>query len=105
MIISLILNAQPSLNDTMGDLCADTLGGLLIAFIGYFLIKRGILRNFSKGFIIVIKRRRRRWCLIWGRIKKALQPKKTDADVIAPDEIEKLINAHVKRIIHEYFEG
>ena len=31
------LNAQPSLNDTMGDLFADTLGGLLIAFIGYFL--------------------------------------------------------------------
>jgi hypothetical protein len=42
------LGAQPSLNDTMGDLFADTLGGLLIAFIGYFLIKKGILRNFSK---------------------------------------------------------
>lgn len=42
------LNAQPSLNDTMGDLFADTLGGLLIAFIGYFLIKRGVLRSFSK---------------------------------------------------------
>jgi hypothetical protein len=44
------LSAQPSLNDTMGDLFADTLGGLLIAFIGYFLIKKGILRNFSKDF-------------------------------------------------------
>ena len=44
------LNAQPSLNDTIGDLFADTLGGLLIAFIGYFLIKRGILKNFSKNF-------------------------------------------------------
>jgi len=44
------LNAQPSLNDTMGDLFADTLGGLLIAFIGYFLINRGILRSFSKDF-------------------------------------------------------
>ena len=44
------LNTQPSLNDTMGDLFVDTLGGLLIAFIGYFLIKRGILRRFSKDF-------------------------------------------------------
>lgn len=44
------LNTQPSLNDTMGDLLADTLGGLLIAFIGYFLIKKHILRSFSKEF-------------------------------------------------------
>jgi hypothetical protein len=44
------LNTQPSLNDTMGDLFADTLGGLLIAYFGYFLIKRGILRSFSKDF-------------------------------------------------------
>jgi hypothetical protein len=44
------LNAQPSLNDTMGDLFADALGGLLISFIGFFLIKRGILKNFSKDF-------------------------------------------------------
>lgn len=44
------LNSQPSLNDTMGDLFADTLGGLLIAFVGYFLIKRGILKKFSKNF-------------------------------------------------------
>jgi len=44
------LNAQPSLNDTMGDLLADTLGGLFIALIGYFLIKRGIIKNFSKDF-------------------------------------------------------
>ena len=44
------LNAQPSIADTMGDLFADTLGGLLIAFIGYFLIKRDILRSFSKDF-------------------------------------------------------
>ena len=44
------LGAQPSLNDTMGDLFADTLGGLLIAFVGYFLINRGILRSFSKDF-------------------------------------------------------
>jgi len=44
------LETQPSLNDTMGDLFADTLGGLLIAFVGYFLIKRGILRSFSKDF-------------------------------------------------------
>jgi hypothetical protein len=44
------LETQPSLDDTMGDLFADTLGGLLIAFIGYFLIKRGILRRFSKDF-------------------------------------------------------
>jgi hypothetical protein len=44
------LNTQPSLNDTIGDLFADMLGGLLIAFIGYFLIKRGILRSFSKDF-------------------------------------------------------
>jgi len=44
------LNTQPGLDDTMGDLFADMLGGLLIAFIGYFLIKRGILRSFSKDF-------------------------------------------------------
>jgi hypothetical protein len=44
------LNTQPSLDDTMGDLFADTLGGLLIAFLGYFLIKRGILKRFSKDF-------------------------------------------------------
>lgn len=44
------LNAQPSLNDTIGDLFANTLGGLLVAFIGYFLIERGILRSFSKDF-------------------------------------------------------
>jgi hypothetical protein len=44
------LNTQPSLDDTMGDLFADTLGGLLIALFGYFLIKRGILRRFSKDF-------------------------------------------------------
>jgi len=42
------LNTQPSLDDTIGDLFADTLGGLLIAFFGYFLIKRGILRRFSR---------------------------------------------------------
>jgi hypothetical protein len=44
------LNTQPGLDDTMGDLFADTLGGLLIAFLGYFLIKRGILKTFSKDF-------------------------------------------------------
>ena len=44
------LNTQPSLDDTIGDLFADTLGGLLIAFFGFFLIKRGILRSFSKDF-------------------------------------------------------
>jgi len=44
------LNAQPSLDDTMGDLFADTLGGLFIAFIGFFLIKRGVLQSFSKNF-------------------------------------------------------
>ena len=44
------MNSQPSLNDTIGDLFADTLGGLFIAFIGYFLIKRGVLRHFSKDF-------------------------------------------------------
>ncbi len=44
------LNTQPSLNDTIGDLFADMLGGLLIALIGYFLIKRGVLRSFSKEF-------------------------------------------------------
>jgi hypothetical protein len=44
------LDAQPSLNDTIGDLFADTIGGLLIAFVGYFLIKRDILRSFSKDF-------------------------------------------------------
>jgi len=44
------LDTQPSLNDTMGDLLADTLGGLFIAVIGYFLIKRGILQRFSKNF-------------------------------------------------------
>ena len=43
-------NAQPSLDDTMGDLFADTLGGMFIALIGNFLIKRGILRRFSKEF-------------------------------------------------------
>ena len=30
--------------------------------------------------------------------KKALQPKKTDADVLAPEEIEKLINAHANTV-------
>ena len=43
-------NAQPGLDDTMGDLLADTLGGLFVAFIGYFLIKRGVLKKFSKNF-------------------------------------------------------
>jgi len=44
------LNAQPSISDTMGDLFADTLGGLFIACIGYFLIKKDVLRRFSKDF-------------------------------------------------------
>jgi len=44
------LNTQPSLDDTIGDLFADTIGGLLITFFGYFLIKRGILKSFSKNF-------------------------------------------------------
>jgi hypothetical protein len=44
------LYSQPSISDTMGDLFADTLGGLFIAFIGYFLIKRDILRKFSMDF-------------------------------------------------------
>jgi len=44
------LNTQPSLDDTMGDLFADTMGGLFIVIIGYFLIKRGILQNFAKNF-------------------------------------------------------
>jgi len=44
------LNAQPSLDDTMGDLFADTLGGIFIALIGYFLINRGVLKRFSKDF-------------------------------------------------------
>ena len=43
-------NSQPGLDDTMGDLFADTMGGLLIAFIGYFLIKRGVLKKLSKNF-------------------------------------------------------
>jgi len=41
-------NSQTSLNDTMGDLFADTLGGIFIGIIGFFLIKRGILQSFSK---------------------------------------------------------
>jgi hypothetical protein len=44
------IDTQPSLNDTIGDLFADTLGGLFIACIGYFLIKRRILQRFSKNF-------------------------------------------------------
>ena len=40
---------QPGLNDTMGDLFADTLGGLFIALIGYILIKRGVLKRFSRN--------------------------------------------------------
>jgi len=44
------LNAQPSIADTMGDLFADTLGGLFIAFIGFILIKKDVLRSFSKDF-------------------------------------------------------
>ncbi len=44
------LNAQPSIADTMADLFADTLGGLFIALIGFILIKKDILRSFSKDF-------------------------------------------------------
>jgi len=43
-------NTQPSLNDTMGDLFADAMGGLFITFIGYFLITRGVLKRFSENF-------------------------------------------------------
>jgi putative Mn2+ efflux pump MntP len=44
------LNAQPSLQDTMLDLLADTIGGVLMAFIGLYLIRKGILRNLTKDF-------------------------------------------------------
>ncbi len=44
------LNAQPSLQDTMLDLLADTLGGILMAFIGIYLIRKGILKNLTKDF-------------------------------------------------------
>ena len=43
-------NTQPNLNDTMGDLLADTMGGVLIGIVGYFLIRKDIVRSFSKDF-------------------------------------------------------
>lgn len=41
-------HTQPSLQDTMGDLLADALGGIVIAFLGYFLLKRNVLQRYSQ---------------------------------------------------------
>jgi len=42
------LNTQLGLTDTMGDLFADTLGGLFITFIGWFLIKTQAFKKMIK---------------------------------------------------------
>ncbi len=42
------LTSQVSLDDTMLDLVADTLGGIVMAFIGFLLIKRGVLHPIAR---------------------------------------------------------
>ena len=42
------LSSQVSLDDTMLDLVADTMGGIVMAFIGFILIKRGVLHPIAK---------------------------------------------------------
>jgi len=52
------------------------------------------LRNFFKWFYHCDKKTLPEVVSHLESNKKALQPKKTDADVLSPEEIEKLINAH-----------
>jgi uncharacterized membrane protein YjdF len=42
-------NSQVSLDDTMLDLLADSLGGLFMVIIGYLLIRRGVLQKIAKN--------------------------------------------------------
>lgn len=44
------LNAQPNLQDTMLDLLADTIGGVVMAVVGLYLIRKGVLRDLTKDF-------------------------------------------------------
>ena len=57
-------------------------------------ILKSKLRNFFKWFYHCDKKTLSEVVSHLESNKKALQPKKTDADVLSPDEIEKLINAH-----------
>lgn len=57
-------------------------------------ILKSKLRNFFKWFYHCDKKTLPEVVSHLESNKKALEPKKTDADVLAPDEIEKLINAH-----------
>jgi len=51
------LNSQPGLNDTMFDLLADTLGGIFIALIGFFLIKNGYVKKITNELNEKIRKR------------------------------------------------
>ena len=57
-------------------------------------ILKSKLRNFFKWFYHCDKKTLPEVVSHLESNKKALQPKKTDADVLSPEEIEKLINAH-----------
>lgn len=50
------LSSQVSLDDTMLDLIADTLGGIVMAFIGFLLIKRGVLHPIARDIKNQIKK-------------------------------------------------
>ena len=43
------LSTQPSLGDTMDDLLADSLGGLFVAIVGFFIIKKENFLRYTKN--------------------------------------------------------
>ena len=43
------LGSQINLDDTMLDLVADTLGGIVMSIIGYLLIKRNVLPTIAQN--------------------------------------------------------
>jgi len=59
------LNMQKSgLNDTMGDLIINAVGGSVAAITGFFYLRghrRGVLNRFIRQFMLVNKRFYRRW--------------------------------------------
>ncbi len=61
-------------------------------------ILKSKLRNFFKWFYHCDKKTLPEVVSHLESNKKALQPKKTDADVLGPEEIEKLINAHANTV-------
>ena len=61
-------------------------------------ILKSKLRNFFKWFYHCDKKTLPEVVSHLESNKKALQPKKTDADVLDPEEIEKLINAHANTV-------